>query len=212
MSLGPIEGLGANTSLSELEDTYNKWSATYEEDMLGMGYPGPASCANIVRNLNYAPESTRILDMAAGTGLVGVELSKLGYKNVDASDMSPEIIKKALEKGVYNRMFRCTMGEERFDSDDAMYDVVTIIGCFSIPVKHQAFQEMHRVLKPGGHIVANFRPNTWTAEDVYGYRAALHAPNWSKVSEELLDMHGAPTKDKNEEFHAKWHFVVFQKI
>ena len=43
-------------------------------------------------------------------------------------------------KGVYKRMFRCTLGEERLEAKDNTFDVLTINGCFSIPVKGEAFE------------------------------------------------------------------------
>ena len=48
------------------------------------------------------------------------------------------------------------------------------------------------MLKPGGHLVATFRPNTWTAADPYGYRAALtnNGQQWRLVEDKLADFHG----------------------
>ena len=47
--------------------------------------------------LNVATVS--ILDVAAGTGLVGVELVKVGFKNIVALDYSQEMLDLAKEKG-----------------------------------------------------------------------------------------------------------------
>jgi len=214
MSLGPIAGLGAATSLSDLEETYDKWAVSYEQDMNNIGYPAPETAANICRGLLKDIETARVLDMAAGTGLVGVFLRGAGVKFVDASDMSTEIIKEAQAKGVYDNVFRCVMGEDKVEAEDEVYDAVTIVGCFSIPVNVSAFQELHRVLKPGGHLVATFRPNTWTAADPYGYRAALtdNGQQWRLVEDKLADFHGPLQVDQNGEFHPQWNFVTVQKM
>ena len=47
--------------------------------------------------LNVA--TVKILDVAAGTGLVGVELVKVGFKHIVALDYSQEMLDLAKEKG-----------------------------------------------------------------------------------------------------------------
>ncbi|XP_023336494.1 methyltransferase-like protein 27 [Eurytemora carolleeae] len=213
MSLEPIKGLGASTTLSELEQTYDEWSGKYEEDMQRIGYPGPANAARLLRNLCPDPSTVKVLDMAAGTGMVGLELKRVGFNTIHASDMSVEIIKRAEDKGVYKRIFRCVMGEERLNAEDDFYFGITIVGCFSIPVKVAIFEELNRVLQPGGYLVASFRPNTWGEDDIYGYKAALNqSTKWRLVSDDLLDFHGSLNRDENHEFYSKWNFVVYQKI
>ena len=54
--------------------------------------------------LNVA--TVRILDVAAGTGLVGVELAKLGFKNIDALDYSQEMLDLAKEKGPIRQNYK----------------------------------------------------------------------------------------------------------
>ena len=49
----------------------------------------------------------RIMDMGAGTGLLGVELNKIGYTNVDALDVSQRMLEESRKKGVYTE-FICT--------------------------------------------------------------------------------------------------------
>ena len=46
-------------------------------------------------------KNIRILDVAAGTGIVGQVLNQLGFSDVDALDVSEKMLKKAREKNVY---------------------------------------------------------------------------------------------------------------
>ena len=42
-----------------------------------------------------------ILDLGCGSGLVGEQLHKRGYQNIDGIDLSAEFLKEAQKKGVY---------------------------------------------------------------------------------------------------------------
>ena len=48
-------------------------------------------------------DEMKIVDAAAGTGLIGVELNKLGYTNLCALDISPEMLDEAKKKNVYTK-------------------------------------------------------------------------------------------------------------
>ena len=52
-------------------------------------------------------DQIKIIDAGAGTGLIGVELKKLGYTNLCALDISAEILTEAKKKEVYTE-FICT--------------------------------------------------------------------------------------------------------
>jgi hypothetical protein len=43
-------------------------------------------------------------------------------------------------------------------------------------------QDLHKVLVDGGYLVVLFRPDVWSKDDIYGYRAALDSPAWRKIS------------------------------
>ena len=53
--------------------------------------------------LNVA--TVKILDVAAGTGLVGVELVKVGFKHIVALDYSQEMLDLAEEKGEFKSIW-----------------------------------------------------------------------------------------------------------
>ena len=46
----------------------------------------------------------KIIDAGAGTGLAGEELFKLGYTNIDALDISQEMLNEAKKKNVYKKL------------------------------------------------------------------------------------------------------------
>jgi predicted TPR repeat methyltransferase len=52
----------------------------------------------------------RILDLGCGTGLVGEELKKHGYKTIDGVDLTPELLESAKAKGIYGLLQQGSMG------------------------------------------------------------------------------------------------------
>ena len=46
-------------------------------------------------------DQIKIIDAAAGTGLMGVELKKLEYTNISALDISPKMLNEAKKKNIY---------------------------------------------------------------------------------------------------------------
>ncbi|XP_060067165.1 methyltransferase-like protein 27 [Ylistrum balloti] len=99
-------------------------------------------------------KSVRILDVAAGTGTVALELQKLGFAEIDALDPSPGMLDQARTKGVYKNMICQFLTEQPCDIPTGSYDCVVMcsaIGCGHVPAG--AFAEIHRITRPGGFIV-----------------------------------------------------------
>ena len=46
-----------------------------------------------------------VLDLGCGSGLVGKQLHKRGYQNIDGLDLSEEFLEEAQKKGVYRYSF-----------------------------------------------------------------------------------------------------------
>lgn len=82
---------------------YDNWSATYDD---GFAQAHDFLIPAHVRDI-FASEggSGPILDVGAGTGLVGVELSGIGAGPIDGVDISPEMLAIARSKRVYRALY-----------------------------------------------------------------------------------------------------------
>lgn len=72
--------------------------------MVDLAYIGPAVAADqLTRKLKEFghKNDVSILDLGCGTGLVGEELYKRGYKNIDGLDLCAKFMKVAEAKGIY---------------------------------------------------------------------------------------------------------------
>jgi len=70
--------------------------------MVDWNYTGPKESVNIFKK--YAlNKNIKILDAGCGTGLVGVELKKYNYLNIDGADLSKKLL-DLVPKGYYKKL------------------------------------------------------------------------------------------------------------
>ncbi len=124
------------------------------EAIFGLGCGNPTALAEI-------QEGESVLDLGSGGGIdVFLAANKVGDKGkVIGVDMTPDMIETAVKnakKGGYNNVeFR--LGEiENLPIEDSSIDVI-ISNCVInlTPNKNNAYQEVYRVLKPGGRILVS---------------------------------------------------------
>ena len=112
-------------------------------------------------------DQIKIIDVGAGTGLIGFELKKLGYTNLCALDISAEMLKEAKKKEVYTE-FICTSlnGQPIPQIESGQFDAL-ICGGALIPglIGSSAFVEMIRMVQTGGSFAGVYRG---TGTDVFG--------------------------------------------
>ncbi len=110
---------------------------------------------------------TRILDLGCGTGLVGQELHKRGYKNIDGVDLTPELLEFAKEKGVYGSLHQGAMGSpgcKDLGVGANQYDAAICVGVISLAhVTSEGLEDLVHVVKPGGVVCFGIRGFSWDA-------------------------------------------------
>ena len=140
--------------------------------------------------------SAQIVDLGCGTGLVGEQLHKLGYTNIDGIDISPESLKIAEEKQVYRALHLGFMASDRckdLQVEENKYDAAISIGVFTIGhVKGKGFDDLVHVVKPGGLVCFTIRE--CVADDPqYGYGEKINelceCKKWRLVSKQNIVYH-----------------------
>lgn len=175
------------TDADQLASAYADWASSYDADLTGeMGYRAHTAVAQALRAV-LAPDDTRVLDAGCGTGLVGVELSRLGYGTIDGVDYSPDMLAEAEHKAVYAELDEADLTGD-LDIPTDRYDAVTCVGTFTLGhVGPSALGELVRVTRPGGYLCFTVRDEAWQRDD---YPAALQAltddGRWSEVSVEVV--------------------------
>ncbi|WP_411023381.1 class I SAM-dependent DNA methyltransferase, partial [Salmonella sp. s51228] len=77
------------------------------------------------------PKDASIIDIGAGTGLVGLELNKFGYTNLSAIDISYGMLDEAKNKKVYSEFILANINTDiNIESKNIPFDNGISIGLF----------------------------------------------------------------------------------
>ena len=96
--------------------------------------------------------------MGAGTGLIGIELQKLGYSNLHALDISSEMLKKQ-RKEIFTKGFFCVplSDQQIHEIQTGEFDALICAGSLLAGhIRAAAFEEMVRMVKHGKIVVIVF--------------------------------------------------------
>ncbi len=161
--------LSESENEEKLLDVYQKWASLYDKD--NDDELGTVSQPNSVQIFQrYLKDKTKnIIDVGCGTGLVGLQLKKLGYKNFDGIDISKEMIDIAIDRG-YKSLFLGNLNESLpFESNK--YEAAICVGVFTHGhVGPSRFKELVRVVKPGGIICFTVNEDVYKS---YGFDDAI---------------------------------------
>ncbi len=129
---------------------YADWAKTYDCDFAeNMGYALPIRVADAFAAKLNGSQNGRILDVGAGTGLVGQRLNSHDYSNIDGLDISPEMLEVARAKGCYENMIEGDL-LSRLLIPDNTYNYIISAGTFTHGhVGASALDELLRISKPG---------------------------------------------------------------
>jgi predicted TPR repeat methyltransferase len=139
--------------------------------MQSTGYIHPAIMVGLVARYMTDPAAA-VLDAGVGTGTLGQLLSILNYTNLHGVDMSEGMLAKAHARKVYADLRVGILGEP-LDFKTAWIDCIVSTGTFTTGhAPASAFDELMRILKPGGHLIFTVGTVVW---DEAGFAAKLAA-------------------------------------
>ncbi|XP_046564213.1 methyltransferase-like protein 27 [Haliotis rubra] len=142
-----------------LVQRYDEKSEEYNKMQIVRRYMAPTSIADTLSALYPSNrENVRILDAAAGTGLVSVEARKRGFVQIDALDPSEGMLEEARKNNLYQRYICDVIGDNTLDIANDTYTVLTLVSLTSEILKKlsvKCYEELVRVTKSGGYILIN---------------------------------------------------------
>jgi len=148
-----------STEKSQVIRFYDEWSPKYEEDLVLVGnYSGHTKCVEAFLELGLN-RSVSILDLACGTGLLGEEIVKHGYVNIDGLDASLQMLGQARSKIIFGEHILAVVhGVGSLPLVDDVYDVIMSSNGFAPgQIYPEALEEIIRILRPGGYFIFTMR-------------------------------------------------------
>ncbi|MER5766365.1 class I SAM-dependent DNA methyltransferase [Streptomyces sp. NPDC001985] len=172
---------------------YDAWAATYDDDLGDAYRVSPVATARALARALPDPDS-RVLDAGAGTGLCGEELHRLGRVNVEAVDLSAEMLEVARRKGVYRAHHRCDLEEDTGFFPAGSFDGVMSSGVLTRNhAGHRSVRTMDRWLRPGGVAVVAIRRDYFDEQEEL--REVFTTVPWDLVAVDAVTIFGSTEID-----------------
>ena len=204
------KGLKDAYSVKTPEDSinlYRSWASTYDSDFAKQNdYRSPLEIAKYFDKYSNNKD-TPILDVGAGTGLIGKYL-KLSSREIDAIDISPEMLNIARLKNCYSKIIEADL-TKRLLINDNHYGAIVSAGTFTHGhVGPDVFDELLRVTRSGGLFVLTIHYKLYKKagfdKKLLEIKKSITKPSFHEV-----DVYGNnPDKDHGND---KVIIVVFRK-
>ncbi|XP_076334853.1 methyltransferase-like protein 27 [Tachypleus tridentatus] len=149
-----VNNLCQNKVYEETSKSYTTVAHVYDKYMASAEHIGAKLTAEAFDNLGLDKES-KIVDIGAGTGALGMLLQERGYKNIDAIDGSEGMLQVAKTRNIYrNHLLAIITKERKLAVEDNVYDAAVLCAVFCPGnMGSDAFPELIRIVKPGGIII-----------------------------------------------------------
>ncbi|HJS49946.1 MAG TPA: MFS transporter [Gaiellaceae bacterium] len=151
-----LDRLYGARDVAELRSEYDRIASAYDRELVDlMGYRSPEAVASVARR--HLQADARILDVGAGTGLLGVALARAGFSSLDGLDLSARMLAEARQKEIYGDLREGTLGSG-LDYETGAYDAVIAAGVLTTGHAPAAsLDELVRITRPGGHVIFTLR-------------------------------------------------------
>lgn len=131
-----------------VREGYEAWAPSYEATVLDLM---DLRLAERLTSIEWAASSP-VADFACGTGRIGTWLKAQGVETIDGVDLTPGMLARAAERGVYRTLKAGDVGATGLEAD--AYGLVTQ----SLADEHMVsldplYAEAARVTRPGGRFV-----------------------------------------------------------
>jgi predicted TPR repeat methyltransferase len=164
-----------------LRECYQEWAPRYDDDVAAQHYLGPQIIADITQDAveanGPAPmPDLRFLDAGCGTGLVGVQLRRIGATKVAGFDLSPDMVERATQTGAYDLLRAGVDMHKPLEPlfSQGRYDVVVSCGVFTLGhVRPDALYHLVDAVYQRGLVVISARSSYLDAEPLEKHIAGL---------------------------------------
>lgn len=185
-----------STTDDEIIQAYKAWAPHYDEQMRELCWKAPDQIALLLADVFSMDlrKTVHVLDVGAGTGLVGLALASLGFGSIDAFDISSEMLKSAEARQVYKDIY---VGNAQVLSQRLTdtYDAVVCVGALNFGhIAPSALNEFLAVTRPYGFICFSTREDYFQQSSKIVQEQLTSTKKWELIVEKvrkssISDMH-----------------------
>ncbi len=158
-------------SETDLRALYDEWAPTYDEDHDAIGCFHPRRAAELFSQ-HLIDRNAQIVDAGAGTGAAGIELAKLGFRNITALDFSFASLMLGGTRFAFRTAVIVNLNRP-YPIGSNTIDAALAVGLFSFgQVQNQALYELLRIIRSGGLLVFTQRTD-FHASNAMGFRETM---------------------------------------
>ena len=150
----------------EVELYYDEWAKNnkYNIDLADWNYSGPNESVDLFTKYNFK-KNIKIMAAGCGSGLVGIELKKKGFTNIDGADFSQKML-DLIPNNTYQNIYKIDFNQ-KLNIKDNQYQGMMCIGSFTFAhINSSVLSEMVRISDKGSFICFTINPGVY--ED-YGF-------------------------------------------
>lgn len=190
-------------------ELYARWASTYDSSFVeDTSYILHAQVAEIFAG-HAEEDDVPVLDVGVGTGLVGEALAVHGSWPIDGIDISPEMLAKAREKGVYSQLTEVDLSEP-LPRRLRNYGAIVSSGTFTLGhLGPQALLPLLDVARPGALFVLSINAEHFEAAD---FAEAFQSMEGLIMEPMLVDVpiYAAPVGSDHDDDRA--YIAVFRRL
>jgi predicted TPR repeat methyltransferase len=166
---GKLAKVSGHGSKVDSQTLYDQWAGRYNTELINeYGYIAPFITVDKLKDF-HLDKDIEIIDVGCGTGLVGLELHKLGYSNIDGYDISQKMLKAAKKTKIYKSLKQVDLNLDSF-SPNKTYDLLICVGSFGYgALGPKAFINLLKLVKSRGLIMILMNSEPFISENYQKY-------------------------------------------
>ena len=156
-----VSGVG---NINKTSKYYDDWSENYDATLKLWNYQAPKKSIKFLQEtININPQ--KILDLAYGTGLFGIELKKIYPKSqIYGSDISNKSLKITSGKKIYKKLQ--IKNFEQLHHYKLKFDLISLIGSMTYCKNFdKLFANINKNIKEKGFVIFSHRTDLWKQQD-----------------------------------------------
>ena len=156
-----VSGVG---NINKTRKYYDDWSENYDATLKLWNYQAPKKSIKFLQEtINIKPQ--KILDLACGTGLFGIELKKIYPKSqIFGSDISNKSLKITSGKKIYKKLQ--IKNFEQLHHYKLKFDLISLIGSMTYCKNFdKLFANINKNIKEKGFVIFSHRTDLWKQQD-----------------------------------------------